>query len=161
MKYRPLPLSLYSSFSFKLNLADDMWWWKGLFSEYANQKGQINGAGISAGAANFRGHARARTAPARVWSAPPRCAELGWSLKITSFCKTILGISYNIKIDHKIPTSNPYLYRFFALNLKVIIVIKAWCHFLQPLPGCARQGDPLLFSPPPPSSDNDGWPLWM
>ena len=38
------------------------------------------GAGISAGAANFRGHARARTAPARVWSAPPRCAELGWSL---------------------------------------------------------------------------------
>ena len=41
---------------------------------------QINGAGISAGAANISINARARTTPARVCSAPPRSAALGWSL---------------------------------------------------------------------------------
>ena len=41
---------------------------------------QINGAGISAGAANISINARARTTQARVCSAPPRSAALGWSL---------------------------------------------------------------------------------
>ena len=43
---------------------------------------KINGAGISAGAANICVNARARTTPARVCSAPPRSAALGWSLII-------------------------------------------------------------------------------
>ena len=43
-------------------------------------KGQINGAAISAGAANISVNARAWTTPARVCSAPPRSAALGWSL---------------------------------------------------------------------------------
>ena len=43
-------------------------------------KGQINGAGISAGAANICVNVRARTTPVRVCSAPPRSAALGWSL---------------------------------------------------------------------------------
>ena len=46
---------------------------------------QINGAGISAGAANICINARARTTPARVCSAPPRSAALGWSLSNTQF----------------------------------------------------------------------------
>ena len=46
-------------------------------------KGQINSAGISAGAANICVNARARTTPARVCSAPPRSAALGWSLIVT------------------------------------------------------------------------------
>ena len=52
-------------------------------------KGQINGAGISAGAAIICVNARARTTPARVCSAPPRSAALGWSLP-----KTELIFSY-------------------------------------------------------------------
>ena len=51
-------------------------------SENLSTYQQINGAGISAGAANICVNARARTTPARVCSAPPRSAALGWSLII-------------------------------------------------------------------------------
>ena len=46
---------------------------------------QINGAVISAGAANISVNARARTTPARVCSAPPRSAALGWSLHLPKY----------------------------------------------------------------------------
>ena len=42
---------------------------------------QINGADISAGAANISINKRAQTTPARVCYAPPRSAALGWSLE--------------------------------------------------------------------------------
>ena len=65
----------------------DLWYLKYLAQEATKvakyHKGQINGAGISAGAANICVNARARTTPARVCSAPPRSAALGWSLTCT------------------------------------------------------------------------------